>query len=599
MNWLGNKNMEAKNPLNLTGKTLKIYWQHSKKYPWTVFTLVSTMIIATMTALWTPFLYKNFFNILALGNLGEFNRLSRIIVVILVINLLGWLAYRIENFFTTYFESSVMRDLLNTCFTYVQKHSYGFFANNFSGTLQRRVNRYSRSYEDIADMFLWEATPNILRVAGIIIILLYKYWVLGLGILVWSILHTTFNYYFTQYRLRYDLRKSQTDSEISGFLADTIVNNINIKIFTNFLFEARAFRDLTEKWRRIARKSWDLDAWSFGVQGLLMALTEFLAFYISLRYWRAGKFNIGDFVFIQSYVLMTFNNVWNFSRYLKRFYESMADANEMTEILLTTHEVKDAPGAKELAVSRGEIEFKNVNYSYHEELAVYKKFNLTIKAGEKVAVIGPSGGGKTTLVKLLLRFYDLDSGAIKIDGHDIAKVTQDSLRENIGFVPQDPILFHRSIMENMRYARPDASDEQVYEAARLAHCDEFIAALPQKYNTFVGERGIKLSGGERQRVAIARAILKNAPILVLDEATSSLDSYSERLIQDALKNLMANKTVIVIAHRLSTVMQMDRIIVIEGGKITEQGKHKELLKLEEGTYQKLWNIQAGGFADAA
>ncbi len=581
---------------NLTGKTLKIYWQHSKKYPWTVFVLHFTMVLATVTALWTPFLYKNFFNILSQNNFSDFSALSKIILAILAINLLGWLAYRIENFFTTYFESSVIRDLLNTCFNYLQKHSYGFFTNNFSGSLQRKVNRYGRSFEDIADMFLWEATPNILRVAGIIIILVFKYWVLGVGILVWSILHTAFNYYFTQYRLKYDLSKSATDTEISGYLADTITNNINIKIFTNFLFEARTFRDLTEKWRRIARKSWDLDALSFGVQGLLMALTEFLAFYISLRYWRAGNFNIGDFVFIQSYVLMTFNNVWNFSRYLKRFYESMADANEMTEILLTPHEVTDARDAAELKVREGEIEFKNVDYSYYEETAVYKKFNLLIKPHEKVAVIGPSGGGKTTLVKLLLRFYDLDSGAIKIDGENIAKVTQDSLRASIGFVPQDPILFHRTIMENIRYAKPEATDQEIYEAARLAHCDEFISALPQKYGTFVGERGIKLSGGERQRVAIARAILKNAPILVLDEATSSLDSYSERLIQDALKNLMANKTVIVIAHRLSTVMQMDRIIVIEGGKITEQGKHKELLKLEQGTYQKLWNIQAGGFA---
>ena len=298
---------------------------------------------------------------------------------------------------------------------------------------------------------------------------------------------------------------------------------------------------------------------------------------------------------MQAYVIMTFNNVWNFLRYLKRFYESMSDANEMTEILETPHEVQDVAGAEALHVTHGEVEFRGASYGYYTGTSVYKDFSLKIAGGEKVAIIGPSGGGKSTFVKLLLRFHDLSSGQILIDGQDVAKVTQDSLRASVSLVPQDPILFHRSIMENIRYARPSATDAEVLEAARLAHCHDFIAGFPDRYETFVGERGIKLSGGERQRVAIARAMLKNAPILVLDEATSSLDSESERLIQDALNVLMAGKTVIVIAHRLSTVMQMDRIVVIEGGKITEQGKHEELLKLETGTYQRLWSIQAGGF----
>ena len=218
-----------------------------------------------------------------------------------------------------------------------------------------------------------------------------------------------------------------------------------------------------------------------------------------------------------------------------------------------------------------------------------------IQPGERVALIGPSGGGKTTIVKLLFRFFDLQGGKILIDGLNIALVTQDSLRANLSLVPQDPILFHRSLYDNIAYARPQASKQEVYEAARFAHADEFIRKFSQGYETFVGERGVKLSGGERQRVAIARAILKNAPVLVLDEATSSLDSESELLIQDALKNLMKGKTTIVIAHRLSTIMQMDRIIVIDNGKVVEEGKHKELLKAKQGVYQKLWEIQAGGF----
>jgi ATP-binding cassette subfamily B protein len=329
-----------------------------------------------------------------------------------------------------------------------------------------------------------------------------------------------------------------------------------------------------------------------------MVLVEFLIFYVGLRYWQQGIFHVGDFVFIQAYVLTTFNNVWGFSRYLKSFYENMADANEMTEILLEPYDVKDIKGAKDLAVSKAEVEFQNITYAYNQKNSIFKDFSVKIEPAEKVAVIGPSGGGKSTFVKLLLRFYDLKSGKILIDGQNISQVTQKSLRENIALVPQEPILFHRSVMENIRYAKPDASDEEVYRAAKLANADEFISGFPEGYQTLVGERGIKLSGGERQRVAIARAILKNAPILLLDEATSSLDSESEKLIQDALKNLIKDKTTIVIAHRLSTVMQMDRIIVLENGKITEQGKHKELLRLEKGTYQRLWNIQAGGFSQS-
>jgi ATP-binding cassette subfamily B protein len=268
----------------------------------------------------------------------------------------------------------------------------------------------------------------------------------------------------------------------------------------------------------------------------------------------------------------------------------------MTEILLKPHEITDSKSAKPLAVNQGEIKFNNLSFSYIKGVEVLKNFNLTIKPKEKMALIGPSGGGKSTIVKLLLRFYDLTSGQILIDKQNLAKVTQDSLREQIAFVPQEPILFHRSLIDNIRYGNNRATDEEVIRASKLAHAHEFITGFRQGYQTLVGERGIKLSGGERQRVAIARAILKNAPILVLDEATSSLDSESEMYIQDALKNLMKNKTVIVIAHRLSTILQVDRIVVVENGQISEMGKHKELLKLKDGVYQKLWQIQAGGFS---
>jgi ATP-binding cassette subfamily B protein len=590
--------MAEKIPKKFTAQTFRIFWEHAKRYPWSVFALVSTIIVTLAAGLYTPFLYRNFFNILSLGNFTKFKILEGIILLILLVNAIEWASNRVTNFFTNIFEAKVMRDLINSCFAYLHEHSFQFFSNNFAGSLQRKVNRFSRAFEVIADLLIGDAAPNILRVILVIIILLFTYWKVGLVVLVWSILHTAFNYYFTQYRLRYDLLKSEMDTKMGGFLADTITNNINLKVFTGLEREKQEYKKLSTRWYLLTRKSWDLDAISYGIQGFLMVLVEFLIFYVGLRYWQQGIFHVGDFVFIQAYVLTTFNNVWGFSRYLKSFYENMADANEMTEILLEPYDVKDIKGAKDLAVSKAEVEFQNITYAYNQKNSIFKDFSVKIEPAEKVAVIGPSGGGKSTFVKLLLRFYDLKSGKILIDGQNISQVTQKSLRENIALVPQEPILFHRSVMENIRYAKPDASDEEVYRAAKLANADEFISGFPEGYQTLVGERGIKLSGGERQRVAIARAILKNAPILLLDEATSSLDSESEKLIQDALKNLIKDKTTIVIAHRLSTVMQMDRIIVLENGKITEQGKHKELLRLEKGTYQRLWNIQAGGFSQS-
>ena len=274
-----------------------------------------------------------------------------------------------------------------------------------------------------------------------------------------------------------------------------------------------------------------------------------------------------------------------------------AEADQMTAILETPHEIQDVIGAETLRVTRGQIEFHGVNFFYHQTRQVINNFTLTIKPKEKLAIIGPSGAGKSTIVKLLLRVHDVASGKILIDGQKVTRVTQESLWQMTSMVPQDPILFHRSLMENIRYGKPEATDDEVIEASQRAHCHEFITSFPDGYETMVGERGVKLSGGERQRVAIARAILRDAPILLMDEATSSLDSNSEHLIQDALSTLMQGKTVIVIAHRLSTIMKMDRIIVMDSGRIVEEGNHHDLLRMDKGLYKKLWQMQAGGFIE--
>lgn len=327
--------------------------------------------------------------------------------------------------------------------------------------------------------------------------------------------------------------------------------------------------------------------------GIQLALL-FGAFY----FWRQGQLTIGDFVLIQTYAIGIVENLYSVSRELRRVYDAVADAGEMVAILNQPHDIADAPHAKKLEVSRGALELTQVQFSYGSSReAVLKDFSLSVRGGEKIGVVGRSGAGKSTLVKLLLRHYDITGGTIAIDGQEIRSVTQDSLREHISFVPQESLLFHRSLGENIAYGKPSASEEEIRESARKAFAYEFIERLPKKYNTFVGERGVKLSGGERQRVAIARAILKDAPILILDEATASLDSESEVAIQKALHELMEGKTVIAIAHRLSTLREMDRIIVLDGGHIVEDGTHESLIA-QGGIYADLWNHQAGGFIPA-
>jgi ATP-binding cassette subfamily B protein len=334
------------------------------------------------------------------------------------------------------------------------------------------------------------------------------------------------------------------------------------------------------------------------VQGIFAVTIEIALLVGAVFLWQRGLVTVGDFVLIQVYIISLMDRLWGIGQNMRQLYGSFADATEMLDIMELPHEIRDMTGAKPLTVLEGTILFDHVRFEYHDSHAVLDDFNLSVQSHEKVALVGSSGAGKTTLAKLLLRLYDVTKGTIRIDGQDIANVTQESLRKAIAFVPQEPMLFHRSLMDNIRYGRQGATDDEVIEAAKQAHCHEFISQYPEGFSTLVGERGVKLSGGERQRVAIARAILKNAPILVLDEATSSLDSESERLIQDALLRLMKGKTVIAIAHRLSTVMHMDRLIVIERGTVVLAGTHDELLSHESNLYKKLWEIQAGGFIRA-
>ena len=576
---------------------LRAYWagvRPQRRFFYLCFLLFS---LVTVFHLISPLYYKQFFDLLASGGdrAALAPTLARYILIILTLNAAAWLSFRVGLYMLNGVEANTMARLRQISYNHLLDHSYGFFLNNFSGALVQRIGRFSRSFEKLYDTFVFNVIPLAINIIGVIVVVWTQSQFIALALLAWVVVTMGANYAFSRWKLKFDLRSATADSATTAFLSDTITNQTTIASFTGEHDEAADFKEVSEKQARATRLAWDLSSILDGTQAALIVIVEFVLFYYGIKFWTAGIITIGTFVLIQVYLVGLVQQLWNFSRIVRTIYEGLADAEEMVSILNLPHEVQDAPGAKPLAVKEGAVSLEHVSFAFANQKPVLKDVMLSVCGGEKVAIIGPSGAGKSTLVRLLLRLYNLGDGVITIDGQNIQLVTQESLRQAVSLVPQDPVLFHRTLLENIRYGKRDATDKEVFAAAKLAHCDDFIENLPLKYNTFVGERGVKLSGGERQRVAIARAILKNAPLLILDEATSSLDSHSEALIQDALDKLMKGKTTIVIAHRLSTIRKMDRIIVLEEGAIVEEGTHAELIAREKGLYQHLWNLQAGGF----
>ncbi len=575
---------------------LKLYWQHARKYPLGVLFVVLGALTIQASMLAAPLFLRQFFNILAAGNPtpAAVHALVLLLCGLAGMYVIEQIGLRVRDFSNGHMQARVMSDLLESGFKYLLGHSYNFFISNFAGSLTSKVSRFGKAFEGIFDSIALTFVPTSVFVAGSVIILFLHNQVLGIMLGVWAIAFVCFQIYISKLRHPIRATRAAADTKITATLADAISNQNTIALFSGSAFERKLFRDVVAVWQKITLKLWDTDNLIWTGIGIFMIIIEIGLLSGAVFFWQRGELTVGDFVLIQTYLLTTFTQLVSINRELRGFYTNLADASEMVEIIRTPHEVQDIVDAKILAVTEAKIEFKNLSFYFKEDTPILKNLNFVIASHEKVALVGPSGAGKSTITKLMLRLFNIKEGGIEIDGQNIAKVTQDSLREAIAFVPQEPILFHRTLMENIRYGRRDATEAEVIEAAKKAHCHEFIAGLTEGYNTYVGERGVKLSGGERQRVAIARAILKNAPILILDEATSSLDSESEALIQDALQTLMQGKTVIVIAHRLSTIMNMDRIVVVENGSIAAEGTHAELLE-HKGLYQKLWSIQAGGF----
>jgi ABC-type multidrug transport system fused ATPase/permease subunit len=580
---------------NHTKETLSIYFKAALAHKPSLFVVIFSVIIASVAGVVIPLFLKDFFNIISTPG-AETKALISIAITVAILKGIEWLFWRSSTFAVVGFSNKVMAELSNKAFAYLHGHSFGFFNNNFVGSLVKRVRSFYHSFDELADNVFWEFIPLIVNVSVIFVVLFRLNIVIGVGVLAWLALYLVLSLAFAKYKLGIDLKRTELETATTGLLADTITNNGNVKLWNGSEREKERFAGKNEELRRMRNRSYNLNNIYDAIQGILTGSLEVGILFVAIGLWAKGALTVGDFVLIQSYLLNIFMRIWGFGRVIRRIYESLSDADDMTEVLVAPHEVQDIPGAKELEADKGEIVFDNVSFHYGGSgREVINGLNLGIRPGEKVAFVGKSGAGKTTITKLLLRMHDVTSGKITIDGQDISKVTQESLWRSISLVPQDPILFHRPLIENIKYGNPSATDKEVIEAAKAANCHEFIDSLSEGYDTYVGERGVKLSGGERQRVAIARAILRNAPILVLDEATSSLDSEAESLIQEALERLMKGKTVIVIAHRLSTIRKMDRIIVMENGNISEEGAHEKLIADKKSIYGKLWNLQAGGF----
>jgi ATP-binding cassette, subfamily B, bacterial len=494
----------------------------------------------------------------------------------------------------------VMRTIARGAFHRVQRLSTEWHTNSFAGSTVRKITRGMWALDSMSDVLLLVLLPAIIVLLTTVALLALHWPVMGMVMALGAAAYIGLSLLLATYVIAPASRLSNAlDTRIGGVLSDALSGNATVKAFAAEAHEDERLARIVDKWACRTRRTWIRHTWSGSGQLALLWTVRTAVTATALWLWWKGRATPGEITF----VLTTYFVVQGYLRDIGPYFQHLQRAvNEMEEMVHLYDEplgVMDAPGAKPLRVQAGEVRFEHVTFRYAGQNApFYRDLNVRIAPGERIGLVGRSGSGKTTFVRLIQRLYDVTGGRVVIDGQDVAQVTQGSLRSQIAIVQQDPILFHRSLAENISYARPDATPAQIERAARLANAHEFISRLPRGYQTLIGERGVKLSGGERQRVALARAFLADAPILILDEATSSLDSESEALIQEAMDRLMTGRTSIVIAHRLSTVRAMNRILVFEQGRIVEEGSHESLVRKTHGHYRKLFERQSGGIIGA-
>ena len=584
-------------------RTLHYFWQAIKKYKWmSLAAIIATPIVILIRTTFTSLIFANMIDAVSAG-IPDDQVLPTLLpqAILLVLSyvigvaILGWL----RVYWVWKVEIKANYDLSVLCFNSVCTQSMQFHSDRFSGSLVSQTNRFVGAAERFFDSVIFTILPFISMLVGILVVLATRVPIFAIALMVFVAIYITVSY--LAFRKTAELAKLEVaaNNRQTGQLSDSVSNILSVKSYGRESHERHRYANFS---RSTYNARMDYMNSVMARDAAFNAINIFIIAVIA-AFLIAGVpifgLSVSTLILIVNYSISVMGELWDVNRIFRDMNRVFGDAYEMTVILDAPNLVEDQDGAKDLVVKRGDIKFDDVNFCHADAKdAIFEHFNLEVKPGERIGLVGMSGSGKTTLTKLLLRFADVQDGAITIDGQNVSEVRQVSLRENIAYVPQETALFHRSVAENIAYAKPDATMKEIVRAAKLANADEFIQKLPDGYDTLVGERGLKLSGGQRQRIAIARAILKDAPILVLDEATSALDSESEALIQDALEKLMKGRTSIVVAHRLSTIASLDRIVVLDNGKIIEQGSHAELID-KHGAYDHLWSRQSGAFLDGA
>lgn len=573
----------------------RFVWHYIKIFKWFLIAIALLLVVGQTCRQFVPYYFSRLYD--AVSTFSDapetWQKIFFCVFIAFALQFIGQVVAN-SNFFIMARIIPRLRTLvIRDVFDYVNKHSIAFFTEEMAGNISNKVQQLQNGVCNLVERCMDASWGFGYVLVGLVVLSSVSIWLTPVFVL-WGTLVIFLGFYLGKKVNRLSKATGDEQSRANGMIVDSIANYSEIKSFANFRFE----RLNLLKALRLLRKTESKEQFGQGKVILIQHMMVVFSFFAFMLYsvWLFSKniLSAADFIFVNT-LFMTmggtiFNITWSYNSLLRIF----GKISSALDTLAVEPEIVDSPKAKSLSFRKAEITFENVGFAYKNRNRIFTGLNLTIQAGEKIGLVGSSGGGKSTFIKLLARYFDVTEGAIKINGTDIREMKQDSLHRSIATIPQDVCLFNRSLYENIRYGRTSATEKEVYAAARKAAADEFICKFPDKYQTKVGDRGVVLSGGERQRIAIARAILKNAPILVFDEATSALDSKSEKHIQKSLSALMKNKTVIAIAHRLSTLREMDRILVFDKGRIVEQGTHMSLLR-KKGVYYKLYNMQADGF----
>lgn len=571
----------------------KFLWQASKPYRWPAFVALIFVTLASVSGSLVPYAIKRIVDSVNLvpGFGPESVWFWAIFyVVIAFVHAMSWRGSGFSGLRWATGVRATGREMLTE---YVTLHGYNFFSDRFAGAIGAKLRTATEGLKNLVSSILWDWQGFLLKLIISFGFAFMTNVYIGWIFVLWIVFIAPVNLIFMRKKITLGVAAQTADTYLTAQTVDVLTNISAMHNYARRLFEINRFKKLINDRREKAMQNWSYSEWMLTLNSLLEAIFVACIILSTAYFWDQGSITAGDIILIITLVVSIRTDIAHIGNKFNDTAEIISQLKESLLDILQPHEIVDENGAKKLEVSKGEISFESLSFGYEDRM-IFDQLNLTIKPGQRVGLVGRSGAGKSTLMKLLIRQFDPTKGSVLIDGQDISKVRQESLRESISIVPQEPLLFHRSLKENIKYGNLSATDEEVVEASTQAQAHNFIETLPNKYDTLVGERGVKLSGGERQRVAIARAFLKNAKILLLDEATSALDSESEVMIRDALDRLMEGKTVIAIAHRLSTLRAMNRIIVIDNGKIVEDGSHDELIA-QDGVYASLWAHQAGGF----